>query len=483
MLKIRKQLNIAILAMLTAFAQSCDEDTGSLGIPADTDIISPSESVFDVYTNSLPLGSVLSNSVTSYLGDIVDPETGTRIQADFAAQFHTFEDYLLPSRKLMFPQDAADHSKEPVRCDSCEIRLYFSSYFGDGNNPMKMEVYPLSKRFIFDEEQDYYSDIDLSQFVDKGTQPVATKVFTPEDYILSDNERNSATHNDNVRIVLPASLGTEMLNLYYEHPEYFRDSYNFIHNVCPGFYFKLTNGTGTMLNIDVGTMNVYFTYYDEELPDTSYAALARFAATPEVIQATHFRNEEMQQLIDTSDCTFLKTPAGICTEVQLPVKEIFAQHPNDSVNKAQLTLTRYNNLHADDYSLGIPSTLLLLRKQNIDTFFANREVCDNQTSFTTTFNNSNNTYTFENIARFISYCQHEKLQGMKESGLNEEQWEAAHPDWNRAVLIPVKVSTTTDSNGYNRQVSVTHDMDMNSVRLVGGPGNPIKMQVIYSHFQ
>ena len=238
-----------------------------------------------------------------------------------------------------------------------------------------------------------------------------------------------------------------------------------------------------MLNVDVGTLNVYFTFYDEEDPDSVYDGITRFAATPEVIQATQFENDDLQQLIDTSDCTFLKTPAGICTEVTLPIREIYAEHQNDSVNKAQLTLTRYNNKPNTDYSLGIPSTLLLVRKQNMYSFFTNREVADSQTSYTTTFDATYNTYTFQNLCRLISYCQHEKLNGMRETGLSETAWEAANPDWNHVVLIPVKVSSTTNSQGVSQQVSVAHDMDMNSVRLVGGPGQPIQMQVIYSKYQ
>ena len=130
-MKLKKYLPLAGLVLMLA-AQSCDEDTGSLGIPADTDVINSSDSVFDVYTRSLALGSVLSNSVTSYLGDITDPETGTRITADFAAQFHTFEGFKLPQRKLMFPQDGLSHDAETIQCDSCEIRLYFGSFYGDG---------------------------------------------------------------------------------------------------------------------------------------------------------------------------------------------------------------------------------------------------------------------------------------------------------------------------------------------------------------
>ncbi|MCR4920103.1 MAG: DUF4270 domain-containing protein [Bacteroidaceae bacterium] len=480
----KRHIHFGLLIMAVLLTMSaCNEDTGSLGIPSQDDIITPDDSIFNVFTNSLALDSILSISYTSYLGDIQDPETGTRIRADFASQFHTFENYSFPRRNLLFPQDNSDHSDDPIACDSCEIRLYFSSYFGKADNPMKLEVYPLSKNCIIEEGTDYYTNTDLAQFVESGAKPIATKVFTPADYILSDAERQSSTHTDNVRIVLDKRFGTELMEAYYAHPEYYKDSYTFIRKVCPGFYFKLKSGTGTMLSVDVGTLNIYFTFYDAHNPDSIYNGITRFAATPEVIQTTHFESDDLQQLIDTSACTFLKTPAGICTEVTLPISEIYAEHQNDSVNKAQLTLMRYNNQSSSEYSLGIPGTLLLVRKQNMYSFFANREVADSQTSYTTTFDATYNTYTFQNLCRLISYCQHEKQQGMHESGLSEAAWEAAHPDWNHVVLIPVKTNSTLDSQGLSKQVSVVHDMDMNSTRLVGGPGQPIQMQVIYSKYK
>ena len=125
----------------------------------------------------------------------------------------------------------------------------------------------------------------------------------------------------------------------------------------------------------------------------------------------------------------------------------------------------------------------MVRKQNMRSFFSQRQVTDQQTSFTTTYSSALNTYSFDNLARLISYCQHEKTNGMKQSGMTEEQWEAANPDWNKVVVIPVKTSSTTDQYGSNRMVSVTHDMGMNSVRLVGGPNTPLDMQVIYSRFK
>ena len=185
--------------------------------------------------------------------------------------------------------------------------------------------------------------------------------------------------------------------------------------------------------------------------------------------------------------TMLKTPAGICTELTLPIDDIYNGHENDSIARASITLTRINNQDEDalndDYALGIPKNLLLVRKQNVSTFFDKHQVSDKQQSYTTNFLETYNCYTFGNIGRLISYCQHEKMAGMKATGMTEQQWEAAHPDWNHVVLVPVTIATTSDNLGDGVEVSVNQDLSLCSTKLVRGTAaNPIKMQVIYSRF-
>lgn len=472
-----------LIALATLLIAGCDDNTSTMGIPSKDEEVFPSYGTFLAYTHSEAMDSVLGNSTSSYLGSIDDPETGTRIRADFAAQFHTFENYSFPKFDLMFPDDGVKRTTDSIRCDSVEVRLYFSNYYGAKNAPLKLEVYPLDKNNVLQEEEDYYTDTDLDQFVLPGSEPIATKVFTTEDYNLADAERNSATHADNVRIMLPDTVGSLIMRAYYDHPEYFKDSYTFIRKVCPGFLFKIRSGNGSMLSVDVSTLNIYFNFYDKVKRDSTCSALARFAATPEVIQSTQFSNDDMQSLVEEDDCTYLKTPAGIMTVAQLPINEIYQNHETDSVSRAQLTFTRLNNTKPSTQSLGIPQSLLLVRKADATSFFKKRSVADSKTSYTTSYSSTYNTYTFNNICRLISLCRKEKLAGMKAENLTEQEWEQKHPDWNKVVLIPVSISTTTDTYGETHQVSVTHDMSMNSIRLQGGANTPIKMQVIYSRFK
>lgn len=471
-----------VRAMLCAFAgmamTACDDDTASLGIHDTADDIKTSTNIFEFSTRSVAMEAVTAYSNKCYLGAVHDPETDTEIKAEFAAQFHTFENYELPAKELIIKDEDGN-----ISCDSIELRLYFSNYYGDATNPMKVYVYELDTAKVISEKQTYTTDIPLEDYVAEDAQPVAKKVFTASDYTLSDAERTSTSTYSNVHIRLPKSLGTRIMNQFFEHPEYFADSYQFIHHVCAGFLFKLQSGEGTMLSLDVSAMNLYFRYRDADV-DTTYTAIARFAATPEVIQSTRFKTDDLTDIISAdNDFTYLKTPAGIATEITLPVDDIFAEHENDSINRAQVVLTRLNSTNSnatDTYS--IPQNILMVYKPYYNNFFANRDVTDGYRSFTTTFDSSFNTYTFSNLARLISYMRQQKLAGMKAEGLTSEQYNAAHPDWNRAIITPVTTTSVTNSYGYSTIVSVNHDLSISSVRLQGGNMKQT-MQVIYSGYK
>ncbi|MCF0198244.1 MAG: DUF4270 domain-containing protein [Bacteroidaceae bacterium] len=472
-------LHVSILAALLALT-ACDDSTNSLGIFPETESISNSIAVYQATTCSTLLDSVVANSTTSYLGRIIDPETDTELNAEFAAQFATLEDYVLPARQLMVGDVDGEETRGVVQCDSAEVRLYFDSYHGTGDNPMKVCVYEMSKTNLFSEDSTYYTDVDLKQF--STGKLLASRVFTPLDYNLSESDLTSSTHSHNLRVMLDKDFGQNILEQYYQDPTNFKDSYHFIRNVLPGLYFTTNAGEGTMLNVYVGTVNVYFRY-SNEAKDSVFTGVARFAATPEVIQSTHFNSDrnKLEQLVHTPSCTYLKTPAGICTEMTLPVDDVFAgSHCADSVSLASITLTRYNGEQVDG-QLGIPKSLLMVRKKDAQAFFRKNRVSDGRTSYTTSFNSVYNTYAFQNIGRLLSYCRHEKQVEARAASISEDEWAKQNPDWNKVLLIPVSVTTTQDNSGNTIETSVNHDLSLSSVRLVGG-SDKIDLQVIYSKF-
>lgn len=464
-----RSLSLFVALLLLLFVvEACTEDGTKIGIIYDNEKVYSDYKIVGGQTESLLMGPVRQAGSDCYLGNIVDPETGGVITASFATQFHVFENYHFPNHENMFPIDGIDHSKDTVQCDSVELRLYFTDYFGDINNPMTVECYELDRNKVIREDVIYYSDTDLmEQFVTEGAQPLLTKTFSPVDYTLSDSALNNADHSHNVRLVLPKEYGSHIMNEFYRHPEYFKNSYNFIRNVCPGFFFRIKNGTGTMLTVFVTTLNLYFSYYDEGKEKAS-RGMVRFSATPEVLQCTQIDNTNMSKLLEESDTTYLKTPAGICTEMTIPVHDILVGHDADSISKVSFTLSCYNNKENGSVKMGIPSTLLLVRKNEADAFFLKRQVADGKKSFVASYSSSLNSYTFTNIGPLIRQCLADSVD----------------ENWNKVLIIPVKTSSTSDTYGNQRLTNVQHDMGLNSVRLVRGTAtNPIKMQVVYSKFR
>jgi hypothetical protein len=182
------------------------------------------------------------------------------------------------------------------------------------------------------------------------------------------------------------------------------------------------------------------------------------------VEATHFENSNLQKLLDDTHSTYLKSPAGIFTLATIPANQI---DENDTINSAKLTLTRYNDQVQNSFKLNIPETILLVRLDDyLNGFFENYKVNDSKESYLATFDSSKNCYVFNNIARLLTRMRKEKSQGN------------LSPNWNKILFIPVEC--TKDTNG--NIVKLNHDFSMSSARLVGGTGNPIQLEIIYTSF-
>lgn len=488
-----KTRSLAALLLLITILTACDDTTESIGasLTDNMDHLQITTDTFSITTRSIVADSVLSRNTTGYLGKIKDPETGAYITGDFMMQFNTLEDYFFPTKDSIESKDELGN----VYVDSCEIRLYYDDFYGDSLAAMKLSVYELAKPY--EEGQNYYSNYDpFEQGYIREDGIVKSKMYALTNMGLSDSLRKSSSYSPNIRIPLNdpytdkdgktyKNYGTYILQKYYENPEITKNSYNFIHQICPGFYVKIQEGLGSMATIYNSQLNLYFRYRskytrDNTTKDTTYVGTTTFAGTEEVLQHTHITNDKqtISTLAADNSCTYLKTPAGIFTEMTLPVDEIVYNHENDTLNTAKITLSRINNNTHGDYTLSTPSTLLIVEKDSMYTFFESSKIADNKLTYLSTF--ANNGYTFNNISGLIRHMAEAKEKGLQ----SNPNWLALHPDWNKVVLVPV--STEYVTVGQNQVLAkVSHDMSMTSTRLVGGsanPNQPIRISVIYSKF-
>lgn len=454
----------ALLTLLSSAAilASCDDNTDTLGIDImpSTDFITKSHQNYGISTESYAVGdSVLARSSMSYLGRFTDPETGTMVKSDFLAQFHCLEGFA-------FPDSVTDY-----KVTGAELKLYVEDFVGDSLTNFKLSVYPLNK--VLDSNKDYYTNIDPTQYYDKNAEPIAVRWFTLSDHTISDSERWSSSYYNNISIPLPDSVGQAIYDRYRTNPSDFENTGTWINSGLPGskgFYFKIENGDGAIAYIDIAQFNIHYRFYD-----TSYAkdttGVCQFSSTEEVVQATRFENSNISKLMEDTEVTYIKSPAGIFTMATLPIDEI---SQTDSINSAKVTFTRYNSSNTSKFQLGIPKNLLLVRLDEYkDGFFEKYKLNDDQTSYVATFNSSKNTYTFNNIARLISKCIEEKKAG------------TASETWNKVLLIPVELTYDTSSSTTSSSstvVKISHDFSMSTAKLVGGDNDKVNMEVIYTKF-
>lgn len=492
-MKIKYITAVIVTLMLTMTA--CEDTTDVIGtsLIGDVDKLHIEADTFDVASETIPTGPVLSRSINAYLGRIKDPETNNLIKGDIMIQFNTRNNFNMLAENLITSRDADNK----VIADSCEIRLYYKSFVGDSLAQMKVTAYEMSKPM--EENTLYYSSFDpMTAGYVKTDAFQQSRTYTLQDHTQSVADRTSSDYTPNIRFVMNGkytdkngvtynNFGTYIMRKYYETPENFRDVYKFIHNINPGFFFKTINGIGSMAKIYSAQLFVHFRYSNG---GTETKASTAFVSTEEVLQTTTFTNEEetLEKLINDQTCTYLKTPAGLFTQLTLPISDktvvvdgvsklirgIETGHQNDSINTAKLEIFRKNNQVQTFYSLGIPQTLLLVPLDDLESFFISNKVADYNTTFLASYSSTRNSYTFNNIAGLINMM----IKKKKEGTISE--------NWNKVVLVPVttEYSKTSSSSSVSVLSKVMHDMSLTSTRLMKGTDtdSPIKLSIIYGKF-
>lgn len=491
-MKILRLLTVLVIAALTFAA--CDDTTEGIGgsITNKIDNINISNSAFNVTTKSIVADSVLSRNNTGLIGKMKDPETGNYIKGDYMTQLS-----VLPT----FSVDTLDYIKQAnkgsIEADSCYLLVSYNASYGDTIAPMKVTAYEMTKPMA--ENKEYYSNYDAFK----------------EGCVNENNQHWSSNYNlsntsdvKNFKIYLNKkytkdgktykNYGSYIMQTYAEHPEYFKTNYKFLHNVCPGFYIKNVGGTGNMAKIWNTELIFYWTRHKtikakDGVTDSTAVSIGynRFDGTEEVLQLNKIENdtENMKKLASQQNWTYLKSPAGIFTEVTLPIEDIMRGHEKDTLNTATISFPRLNNKDEDNaYNFATPSTILMVQKDSLQSFFEKSKLADNRTSYTASYSSTGsykNAYTFQNIANLVSAMYKNKGKG---------------ENWNKVVLVPVNVITTTQ--GYTTVISkINHDMSLASTRLIVGTDDPdkdyttdektgkkvasgpIRIKVIYSKFK
>lgn len=539
-----------LIALLTLTFAGCDDNTGGLGLgmfPGDDQNINGRLSTFDVTTQSIPAGRIYAKTSVGYLGKFTDATFGT-YRASFLTELHCPQGLIFPevyqaydakgnkvapdspdavrATGIMVPEGTTYDGKEIGNLSHTGVSLIYDKkgFFGDSVTACRLSIYELNKKL--DKKTAYYTDIDPTEYYNPNDL-LGRKAYTAVDLSINSSKRDSLYAYSVYVSMDKDGIGKRILDA---SRKYGANLYKyFLSDVLQGIYVNSDYGDGTVLYIDQVQLDVVYNYYvtdsitglklkkkyakdknGKALDSLTYSGRT-FASTKEIIQANQMINntDKINELINTPAWTYLKTPAGIFTEATLPISEIETKLKGDTLNAVKFTFTNYNQESDKKFGMKIPDRVLLLKKNDKHSFFANNKLNDNISSFITTRSSSTNQYVFTNITKLITSCIEAKDVAdatIKKSGsikikvedeasgdLKEitakslDEWKEA-TQWDKVVLIPVSVVEDTSDYGTTQVISIQHDLAPGYVRLKGGkagitdPDHRLKIEVVSTNF-
>ncbi len=503
-----------LIAIITLSIFACDDNSGTLGLEmfpgSDQNIIGKS-TTFNVTTQSEIADNVFAKTSIGYLGRFTDPNFGY-YEASFLSQIHCIEDFKFPPVCNLNDEDDVNNPEAIMVSNEIyrtELVLTYTNYFGDSLAPQHVNVYQLNQKL--DKQAAYYTNINPSDYY-SSSDLIGDRAYTAVNLAHSDSLRATDTYLPSVVVSLPTSLGQEIYNKSREAEANNKDFAPIFMDMFKGIYVTNDYGDGTILYIDQIELNIVFKCYirdsstgeiykmHDEVTDSTGYSYRTFVATKEIIQANSFKSDEtlIQQKVEETDWTYLKTPAGIYTQATLPLTDFEENLSQDTLNVVKLAFTSYNQSNDEnkyEYTMNAPSYLLMVREKNKESFFINNEINDGLTSYIATRGAVyTNQYLFPNISQLINICLAEKAAAVEQLatfgeisevlGANGqpvktiEEW-IKYTMWDKVALIPVNI--VTDSNG--NVVGILNDLQPGYTKLKGGlTGSKLDLDVIYTSF-
>lgn len=403
---------LLLLSSLFLILIGCNDDLSDVGtsMQPDNDKITSFADTFDMKSKTIQVDSIYAKTIDGLLGNFTDPVYG-QLKADYVCQFYIPDEYKFPEKVVN------------AKIDSIDLKVFYKSWIGDSLSPMQATAYLVTSQL----KKDYYTNIDPKEFCDMNTI-LGNATYTSYDRTVPDSVRNNSNFVPHFTMKFPRELGQKFYDESLKNPAIFETPEKFA-EFFPGIYVSNTFGDGNILKVELTHMNVYYKYEKtvkgSEGQDSTYIAdgVTIFNVTPEIIQLNHVVNSDLSELLaPNNEYTFLKTPAGVYTEMELPLQEMYKTLEGRIINEASLKV-KVTNKEDYKYALDPPSYLLLIEQDSIKTFFEDQKLPDNKSSYLAALSKNELSYNFGNIATMLQ----EKIKEEPKADLNY-------------VLVPVSAS-------------------------------------------
>ena len=415
-----KNIFYTILIVVTALLYSCDDSLKNIGFtiqPEGDRIAVGTDSLFikakTVAVDSLLPDGMFAKTKRPVLGEYKDPVFGTT-RSDFVGEFYYPEGKKFPKNTTI---------------DSVKVAVFYNSWEGDSLAPINLTAYEINKRLP---TGSHFTKFDPTKYVDLSA-PLGNSVFSVANIEVPLHERKQPDYYHRAFINLPKSLGERIHNLSETVNNLDTDA---LKEYFKGLYLTTDFGSGAIVTVDYTRLYIHYNYLDEKgsstKEDTIRTGSMILNTTPEVILINRIENKNNKLLEENDEYAYIKSPAGVYTELEFPLTDKADKLNNQALNLARFKVTALPDKDAElKFRLKPSPYLLLINKEDLKEFFEKRKLPDNVTSFYAQLDETTYTYDFGNLSTMINHYK-EKNDG-KVKNLNY-------------VLVPIDVEISTINN-------------------------------------
>lgn len=379
---------------------ACREE-GSIGpniTPGEVKIIV--DSSFTVTGRSEHDASFDSRSSTMLLGK-VDMDGVGKYSSSFVTQ-------LLPAGALNIPDSIPLDSVVDMR-----LKLHFrrGALTGDSLAPCKLNVYELTKQL----PADIQSSFDPAGYYNPAS-PLGTKPYVASALGLNDSiyKKDLVGH-----ITIPLKLATarRIVSQYRTDPSVFQWPSTF-NAFFPGLFVENSFGSGCMVNITAGEVALYYhrltqkVVQKDSVTEVVWAShtdsTTVFSTAPEVLSSNNIRMQidpAISQMVADGK-VIVMSPCGYLASIHIPAQEVLDRYHDEKFNLAvisKLNLSIPARSVTNNFGLTPAPALLMVRRVDLDKFFADNKIPDNTAkSFYGTYNSETGTYNFSDMRTYIN---------------------------------------------------------------------------------
>ena len=414
---LHKALIIAALAIVVIACNDMLDDIGVSQLP-ERDRMSVGVDTLELSARTVAMTDVFARTRRPVLGEYIDPIFGS-IKSEFIGGF--------------FLHNGAGFTEGAV-IDSVRVLLSYTTFMGDSLAPMRLSVYRANRSL---RNLENMTNINPQDYADMSA-PLGQRTFTGRNSIFRIETIPVGMGVEEIRVneipvMLPIQIGEDFLAEYLRPNRGMMASNDLFNEFFHGLYFTTTFGNSTLIAVNSTSLFVHYHYLDvggsSTQQDTIRTNALRLNITPEVTQVNTVQTNSAHLLEPNEEFTFIKSPAGVKTEIQFPILQVYNDLQGQVLNLADFTVFAIPDaMEHITVRLNPPTHLLLINSDSLAGFFERRMLPDNRTSFLSDrFDTQTFSYRFSNISAMLNHY-------MQEFDFDES-------DYLNYYLIPVEATT------------------------------------------